>query len=366
MNGGTSTSIEAVARPASESLSVMGLHAASNKTILQEGQPAHARNEQTVTTPHLKVCQHAQGPREPDSPAADADVEDELDSSTDHKMPRSRMTIDLPDDPINALYDHKLSIEDPSPKPCIVPGNALHLIDDDPSPRSRTPSSVIIISNEVDHAHDPHSTDADRSSSEPPPTARPTPRVRFRSRVRITSGLHRHRHSVSVSGRGVTATATPSSGSDSPSSSISAPLRYQADENAPWGPLGKRLSAYASAGGWQKRGLVSPRHRQESGHRPHVRRVDVRTSEDERQPDERTPLVRSTRRSAYMSTDDEGSHLREENENEEQLRAVALRREQAALFGPWPGRLFNRHWWWWHLEPIVCCTYCSEDSDYEE
>ncbi|KAI0757599.1 hypothetical protein C8Q80DRAFT_109396 [Daedaleopsis nitida] len=192
--------------------------------------------------------------------------------------PRARrMTLDLPSSPIDVLYasDHKLALEGTSPKPCIVPGNALHLIDDDPAaPRSMTPPSIIIVGDESEHGlepdldgaddhhdHDHHGGEAGegepgggyhRSGSEPPhECARPVPRVRFRSRVRITSGVHRHRHSHSHSHSATTGggTSTPgSSTEDSPSSSISAPLRYQADDNTAWGPIGKRLSGYAGAG----------------------------------------------------------------------------------------------------------------------
>jgi hypothetical protein len=45
-----------------------------------------------------------------------------------------------------ALYQQKLAIEGASPKPCIVPGNALQLINDNPTTsRSHTASSVIIL-----------------------------------------------------------------------------------------------------------------------------------------------------------------------------------------------------------------------------
>ncbi|KAH9949458.1 hypothetical protein B0H21DRAFT_114744 [Amylocystis lapponica] len=236
MDGGTSTTAQAA--HASPGLSLIPQ---SPKPI---GSPnTHAPNDQTVT----QWGRQATASQVQDEAEAHGDVEEEpRNSTTDSKMrTRPRMTIDLSADPMDVLFDRKLSIDDPSPKPCIVPGNALHLIDDDPSPRSQTPSSVIVL--EPDDAASAHNTDADRSSSEPPPP-RPAPRVRFRSRVRITSGVHHHHRAAHSH-----ANATPcSSASDSPSSSISAPLRYQADENAAWGPLGKRLSAYASTGGWQK------------------------------------------------------------------------------------------------------------------
>ncbi|KZT68789.1 hypothetical protein DAEQUDRAFT_765989 [Daedalea quercina L-15889] len=307
-------------------------------------------------------------PRSTNTPPVAGDANGGPERSVSPKM-RRQMTIELPpNESFEVLYDPKLSIEDHSPKPCIVPGNALHLIDDDPSPRSQTPSSVIIVADgteiHVDGSHD-HGPNCggepgeagDRSSSEPPPGAHPQPRVRFRSRVRITSGVHRHRHSGTPAppGQRRLSSGTPSSGS-SPSSSISAPLRYQADENATWGPLGRRLSAFAAAGR-RKNMQASPQHGDaENGGEPaaHAR------------PNERTALLRSSRHAGYVEPYD--THLREgdEDDPEEELRAAELRRQKELIFGPWPGRLLNLHWWWWHLEPIVCCTYCSEDSDYDE
>ncbi|CCM01433.1 uncharacterized protein FIBRA_03485 [Fibroporia radiculosa] len=327
-------------------------------------EPEHAQKERPLN-PHTEGDLHATSGK-PRLPASQNDADNNTDSDGDAKMRPRHMTIELPSEPIEVLYDPKLSIEDHSPKPCIVPGNALHLIDDDPSPRSQTPSSVIIISDANDLAtmspHEQQSgTDCERSSSEPPPAVRPAPRVRFRSRVRITSGMHRHRTANgngNGNGNGCAPSGTPSSSSSSPSSSISAPLRYHADENALWGPLGRRLSAYAG----QKRVLVSPRP-PDSGVGDARRR-----NGSSRQLNERTPLMKSSRRPTYVDTDDEGSRLREgdEEEYEEELRAAALRREEEAVFGPWPRRLLNRHWWWWHLEPVLCCTYCSEDFDYDE
>lgn len=318
----------------------------------------HARDERLVTSHSDRGVQATNGQRRHKSSPARVETETAVDAN-DHaaaaKMRPRNMTIELPEDAIEILYDRKLSIEDHSPKPCIVPGNALHLIDDDPSPRSQTPSSVIIVSHEEGTAHDQPNTD-ERSSSEPP--ARPGPRVRFRSRVRITSGVHRHRHSTSTPGvpNGIVRTplGTPSSGSSSPSSSISAPLRYHADENAAWGPLGRRINAYANGAPRQKRAVSSPAVIGAGENR--VRQL----------PNERTPLVRSARRPGYVNTNELDEAREDEEEYEEELRAAALRREEDAMFGPWPRRLLNRHWWWWHLEPIVCCTYCSEDSDYEE
>ncbi|KAI0369915.1 hypothetical protein BV20DRAFT_967257 [Pilatotrama ljubarskyi] len=292
--------------------------------------------------------------------------------------PRPRMSLELPaqDGPIDILYDvdHKLALAGTSPKPCIVPGNALHLIDDDPAaPRSQTPPSVIIVAGENGEIHDPD-WNADEEGETPegglrtssqPPTRPPGPRVRFRSRVRITSGLHRHRYSATGG------TPTPcSSASDSPSSSISAPLRYQADEDGAWGPLGKRLSAYAAAGGWQRRTQVTQPQRvetvQTAEQRPGGRaRLGAKTA---RSHNERTPLIRPGRQRSYTEEEDYDEVDRRDDQlspEERSMRAAALRREEEAVFGKWPWRIFNRHWWWWHVEPVLCCC-CSDDSDYEE
>ncbi|EJF58798.1 hypothetical protein DICSQDRAFT_66258 [Dichomitus squalens LYAD-421 SS1] len=299
--------------------------------------------------------------------------------------PRARrMTLDLPSSPIDVLYstDHKLALESTSPKPCIVPGNALHLIDEDPSaPRSATPSSLIIVGDESEHGAEP-GTDGDfegegedeegegvgqtRSASQPPTgegngTVRPPLRVRFRSRVRITSGTHRNRHHASMAGG-----STPgSSTSDSPSSSISAPLRYQADDNGAWGPIGKRLSAYAAAGGgWQRKTQVQLQttERQANGAQNGVGRRRGGTK-GARGYNERTPLLRPPAGAVHPESEDEESQAM--SEDERTMRASALRREEEAVFGKWPWRIFNRHWWWWHVEPVLCCC-CSDDSDYEE
>jgi len=97
-----------------------------------------------------------------------------------------------------------------------------------------------------------------------------------------------------------------------------------------------------------------------------VAETRTRADGDMVQPDERTPLVQAPRHqtSRYVPHSDEESNLDEEDEEEDE--EEALRREQDAVFGRWPWRVLNRHWWWWHLEPIVCCLYCSDDSDYDE
>lgn len=327
------------------------------------------------TQPPHEVPVQVQFPDSPDSP----------DSDEQPQMPRPpntmsttttrtrRTTLDLPGSPIDVLYesDHKLALEGTSPKPCIVPGNALHLIDDDPSaPRSATPPSLIIVGDDPEGESE-YEGEGEVGGDGPegvgvgggkPPAAagtRPTPRVRFRSRVRITSGVHRHRHSHSQSGTAAPGSSTPgSSTEDSPSSSISAPLRYQADENATWGPIGKRLSGYA-AGGWQRR----PEGVQGQGQRQRQVQVQVQVQGQDGQRQgvygariggargrgarggrgyhERTPLLRPSPGRTYSESED-GS---EEGMGEEErtARAAMLSREEEAVFGKWPWRIFNRH-----------------------
>jgi len=363
MDGGTTTAVTETANTSSSNAQC-GVEA---KLALTPGRPHNAGRRSNESLPPVQDG-HPRSTHS--SPGPDANGASERSASP--RM-RRQMTIELPsNEPFEVLYDHKISVEEhsPSPKPCIVPGNALHLIDDDPSPRSQTPSSVIIIADgteiHVDGSRSPTADhgggDAsegggDRSSSEPPPGARPQPRVRFRSRVRITSGMHRHRHSGTPAPQGQRrlSSGTPSSGS-SPSSSISAPLRYQADENATWGPLGRRLSAFAAAGR-RKNVQASPQDAEEGngvGPGAHAR------------PNERTALLRSSRHGGYVNPYD--AHLSEGDEDdlEDELGVGELSLQNELVFGPWPERLFNPHWWWWHLEPIVCCTYCSEDSDYDE
>ncbi|CAL1697080.1 unnamed protein product [Somion occarium] len=256
---------------------------------------------------------------------------------------------------LTSRYQHTLTVEGSSPKPCIVPGNALQLIDDDPEGQHHHPPSIIII-NDGSKRPAPESCTPDTSSAEHEPQRRPIPRVRFRSRVRIASGLHRHRQSATGNGDGHpdhTPTSS-SSTSGSPSSSISAPLRWQADENATWGPLGRRLSAYAHSNGWQRRSPTTSRP-QKSDQMQYTRAKVTRTGSDER-----TPLLSSNRpRIAYVDSgldgggmaDDErprvlGGRFEDEDEEEAEeraLRAAALRREEEAVFGKWPWRLFNRH-----------------------
>ncbi|KAJ3474690.1 hypothetical protein NLI96_g12314 [Meripilus lineatus] len=257
---------------------------------------------------------------------------------------RAKMTLTLAEDhlqdhpDIATHYERTLSIEGSSPKPCIVPGNALQLIDDDPSaPRSQTPSSIIILGNDDPHPTiilpgSPTTPDTSSVSIEPDQESQQTqehelgqgrrsiPRVRFRSRVRITSGLRKHRRST---GDNPNSTSPSSSASGSPSSSISAPLRWQADENASWGPIGRRLSAFANSNGSQRRATKQERERP----------AGMRSSKGLR-PDERTPLIRSGRPGvSYVDRgiDTEGGEYDDTEVDEDEThasRAAALRREE--------------------------------------
>ena len=96
---------------------------------------------------------------------------------------------------------------------------------------------------------------------------------------------------------------------------------------------------------------------------------------------ERTPLLRPPAgRGVHSEDEDEDSQGM--SEEERTMRASALRREEEAVFGKWPWRIFNRHvsarpsfsssscscsrrsqWWWWHVEPVFCC--CADD-EYED
>lgn len=263
---------------------------------------------------------------------------------------RAKMTLALEEhlhDHPESRYVRTLALEGSSPKPCIVPGNALQLIDDDPD-RAHSPPPIIIIANQVNLAGSSHDSPSDPettgSSVDPEVPRRPVPKVRFRSRVRITSGVRKHRHLTPGAGlQEHQAPSTCSSCSGSPSSSISAPLRWHADENATWGPLGRRLSAYA---GSHKRTTTTPPKLSEG----------MRAT----RTDERTPLIGSQRaRVAYVDNgldgggeaDDERPRLingeYEDDDLEEteelSLRALALKREEETVFGKWPWRLFNRH-----------------------
>jgi hypothetical protein len=141
------------------------------------------------------------------------------------------------------LYQQKLAVEGASPKPCIIPGNALQLIDDNPTEsRSHTPSSVIILDDDEGNRRE-ISLDTSVDQAESEIGSRPYP-VFASARE---CALPRISGAASIWG-----TARLSE-SGSRSSSIPAPIRWHADKNKAWGPLGQRLSAYAQANGKSKR-----------------------------------------------------------------------------------------------------------------
>lgn len=162
-------------------------------------------------------------------------------------------------------------------------------------------------------------------------TRHPKPRVHFRPRVRITSGLHSGSRARNLDGwcgnstveNGINTANTSASGS--PSSSISAPLRYQADENNVLGPLGKRINSLAQTRNKRKRQLR--------------RGANIGSSVSERTPflpaSECGPVPDYTRRRRERGW--RGS------DSEDEDYANRLKREEEIMFGRWPWRLFNRH-----------------------
>lgn len=158
--------------------------------------------------------------------------------------------------------------------------------------------------------------------SEDPPK-RPI-RVRFRSRVRITSGLH-HK---SNSGQDYASLTPSSSISGSPSSSISAPLRTQAEDEASkpgWGTLGQRVSILARRNAERRSKLHQ--QREHPGALPSQHGV---LADDGLVSNERTPLAGSSLPSSYL-----GEVMDRETYDE------ALSREIDLVFGSWPSRLLN-------------------------
>ncbi|KAA1468451.1 hypothetical protein DENSPDRAFT_927371 [Dentipellis sp. KUC8613] len=280
-------------------------------------------------------------------------------------------------------------------KPVILAGNALQLeleepdnpftTDDvlvspyasspDTSPQRPRAAPTDGTANPAPHTTTTTAATPPASTLSPPPAhTHPVPaRVRFRSRVRITSGLRHHRSRDTDPD----ARSLDSSGSDSPSSSISAPLRYHADDSVR-GPLGQRLSVLA-ANAWQRRrlaaavtqnGAVYASQHQDQDH-------SQLQAQGVPQPDERTALLDRRRMSPYIGArsgvgtgagrqggmgEDVGE---DDDERDEDAYLMALREEEDITFGRWPWRLFNRHWWWWQMESSVCC-YCSDEYDVDE
>jgi hypothetical protein len=163
--------------------------------------------------------------------------------------------------------------------------------------------------------------------SEDPPK-RPT-RVHFRSRVRITSGLHHKSNSEQDY-----ASLTPSSSiSGSRSSSISAPLRTQAEDEASkpgWGTLGQRVSILAQRNA--DRRFKLHQQREHLGALPSQHGVPGDSGG--LVANERTPLAGSSLPSSYLH----GEMIDREIFDSE---AEMLSREVDLVFGSWPSRLLN-------------------------
>ena len=257
------------------------------------------------------------------------------DHSTKHQHTTYRQKRPL-EVPIIASRERSITQEGSSPS-TILPGNALqlHLADGGldgvygSTPTATSFSSSCSSNNLPTTAIDQAPVPPISLDDEQTPTVaarHSMPKVHFRSRVRITSGLHSSARSKNREGRnstfdnGIDTANTSASGS--PSSSISAPLRYQADENNVLGPLGKRINSLAQA--------RSKRNGQ-------LRRVGSSVSE-------RTPFLRA---SEYGSTPDYTRRRRERSwvsgESEDENSVNGLKREEELVFGRWPWRIFNRH-----------------------
>jgi len=163
--------------------------------------------------------------------------------------------------PIIASREQSITQEGSSPS-TILPGNALqlHLADGGPdgvycsTPTATSFSSSCSSNNPTTATINQPPVLAISLDEQQTPTVaarHSIPKVHFRSRVRITSGLHSSSRSKNPDGTGRNSTfdngidTANTSASGSPSSSISAPLRYQADENNVLGPLGKRINFLA-------------------------------------------------------------------------------------------------------------------------
>lgn len=187
----------------------------------------------------------------------------------------------------------------------------------------------------TENAHDELDTPVSENVPERPS------RVRFRSRVRITSGLNRHRHtSYSEQDAHQISFSRSSSLSGSPSSSISAPLRNQAEDEVGkpgWGTLGQRVSILAQ-GNLQRR--KQREQREQALLAKSVRLgINVPTSQ-QYGADERTPLINSSSPYPYLRRNSEpfnGSNDSREDGTDRLARDVDI------VFGPWPIRLWNHH-----------------------
>ena len=243
------------------------------------------------------------------------------------------------DVPIVASREQSFTQEGSSPS-TILPGNALqlHLADGrldvvyGSTPTATSLSSTCSSNNPPITAVNQPPVPAISLDDEQAPTImapNSMPKVHFRSRVRITSGLHSSTRSRNRDGTNRTSTfdngidTANTSVSGSPSSSISAPLRYQADENNVLGPLGKRINSLAQArnkrNGQLRRAIGSS-------------------------ASERTPFLRA---SEYGPIPDYTRQRRERSwvgsESEDENSTNGLKREEDIMFGRWPWRLFNRY-----------------------
>jgi len=295
-----------------------------------------------------------------------------------HATHRRKPSLEVP---IIASRERNITQEGSSPS-TILPGNALqlHLAGDGPDGAFGSTPTATSFSSSCS-SNNPTTTVAATTTtfnqSLPPPISldddqtltvaarHPVPRVHFRSRVRITSGLHSGSRPRNFDSTGHNSTADDgigtanTSASGSPSSSISAPLRYQADENNVLGPLGKRINS-----------LAQTRNKRNG----HLRRVGIGSSVSER-----TPFLRA---SEYGPAPDYTHQRRERgrisSESEDEDLASGLKREEDVVFGRWPWRIFNRHastiaqvpgrgsdslfvqWWAYQCGPVLCC--CPDDG----
>ncbi|KAF9258617.1 hypothetical protein L218DRAFT_729123 [Marasmius fiardii PR-910] len=182
-------------------------------------------------------------------------------------------------------------------------------------------------------------------------------------RVRITSGLRGSNGRLSVSGSPNISARSPittmsqspftasqpsslaSTRSSSISSSISAPIRFREQESVPskWGPLGRRVSMFASSKR-KRRSLSGVKSAWDSYTTPQDVGANPSRGREVGDRDERTPLMRN-----------------EDNEVDRE-EVYDINQEIDAIFGKWPRRLLNRHWWWWQVEPFVCCWWCNNNE----
>ena len=253
-----------------------------------------------------------------------------------HATRRQRPPLEVP---IIASRERSITQEGSSPS-TILPGNALQLHLADGGPDGIFGSTSTITSFSSNYSSNNPST-PNPSQPPPPPISldddqTPTvvarhsiPKVHFRSRVRITSGLHSNNRSRNYGGKGRNSTAddgigtSNTSASGSPSSSISAPLRYQADENNILGPLGKRINF-----------LAQTRNKRNG----QLRRASAGSSVSER-----TPFLRASEYGPVPNyTHQRRERGRTGSESEDEDFASGLKREEEIMFGRWPWRVFNR------------------------